>query len=68
MGGGVIGLLNTTGDSAMIKDLRSTEMTRASLLSMYALCKFLTQPSVKYLFYAQFTDEETTLNEVESVT
>lgn len=52
----------------MIKDLRSTVMTIASLLSVYALCKFLTQASVKYSFYAQFTDEETALSEVESVT
>lgn len=52
----------------MIKDLRSTITTTASLLSVYALCKFLTQPSVKYSFYAQFTDKKTASSEVESVT
>lgn len=67
-GGGYWTFKYDRGDSAMIKDLRSTVMTIASLLSAYALCKFLTQPSVKYSFDTQFTDEETALNEVKSVT
>lgn len=47
------------GDSAMVTDWRSTAITIANLLRDGALYKLLTRSSTKYLFYAQFTDEET---------